>query len=174
MEIIRGCELGVQGQYGEIHLLGLWLPRHSAPLDAELARLRGHREERNLKILDRLRSIGINIGYQEVLDEAGGESVGRPHIARVLQKRGIVSNFVQAFGAIEAYHSEHSARDERFCVELAARYGLGLSGGSDYHGMAKPGVELGRGKGGLRVTVALLDALKARRKRPVDDAPEVL
>ena len=214
VEIIRGCELGVQGQYGEIHLLGLWLPRHSAPLDAELARLRGHREERNLKILDRLRSIGINIGYQEVLDEAGGESVGRPHIARVLQKRGIVSNFAQAFelylgyygaayvvsfahpmlircppswfdeiiprlkeaglGAIEAYHSEHSARDERFCVELAARYGLGLSGGSDYHGMAKPGVELGRGKGGLRVTVALLDALKARRKRPVDDAPEVL
>ena len=74
VEIIRGCELGVQGQYGEIHLLGLWLPRHSAPLDAELARLRGHREERNLKILDRLRSIGINIGYQEVLDEAGGES----------------------------------------------------------------------------------------------------
>lgn len=236
VEIIRGCELGVQGQYGEIHLLGLWLPRHSAPLDAELARLRGHREERNLKILDRLRSIGINIGYQEVLDEAGGESVGRPHIARVLQKRGIVSNFAQAFelylgslrcgirapdpaqprkkgakasgrisarclssrlpcwtvaavlvrrnhppaqkrrviGALEAYHSEHSARDERFCVELAARYGLGLSGGSDYHGMAKPGVELGRGKGGLRVTVALLDALKARRKRPVDDAPEVL
>ena len=43
VEIIRGCELGVQEQYGEIHLLGLWLPRHSAPLDAELARLRGHR-----------------------------------------------------------------------------------------------------------------------------------
>ena len=26
VEVIRGCELGVQGQYGEIHLLGLWLP----------------------------------------------------------------------------------------------------------------------------------------------------
>ena len=104
VEIIRGCELGVQGQYGEIHLLGLWLPRHSAPLDAELARLRGHREERNLKILDRLRSIGINIGYQEVLDEAGGESVGRPHIARVLQKRGIVSNFAQAFELYLGYY----------------------------------------------------------------------
>ena len=59
-------------------------------------------------------------------------------------------------------------------MELAARYGLGLSGGSDYHGMAKPGVELGRGKGGLRVTAALLDALKARRKSPVDGASEVL
>ena len=224
VEIIRGCELGVQEQYGEIHLLGLWLPRHSAPLDAELARLRGHREERNLKILDRLRSIGINIGYQEVLDEAGGESVGRPHIARVLQKRGIVSNFAQAFelylgyygaayvprtlltpeegvslmadlgavvsfahpmlircppswfdeiiprlkeaglGAIEAYHSEHSAADERACVGLAQRHGLLLTGGSDYHGEAKPGVELGRGKGGLRVTSAVLERLKTDRR----------
>ncbi len=228
VEIIRGCELGVQGQYGEIHLLGLWLPKHSPALDAELARLRRHREERNLQILERLRTLGIHIDYQEVLDEAGGESVGRPHIARVLQNRGIVSGFAQAFqlylgytgaayvprtlltpeegvgmmanlgalvsfahpmlircppswfdeilprlkeaglGAIEAYHSEYSARDERFCVELAARYGLGLSGGSDYHGTAKPGVMLGRGKGGLRMTVALLDALKARR--PAVDA----
>lgn len=196
--------------------------------------MRGHREERNLKILDRLRSTGINIGYQEVLDEAGGRSVGRLHIARVFQKRGVVSNFAQVFelylgyygaayvpripltseegvnlmtdfdtvvspahpmsircppswfdeiiprlkeaglGAIEAYHSEHSVRDERFYVELAAWYGLGFSDGSDYHSMAKPGMEPGRGKGGLRVTMALLDALRVRRKRPVDDTSEVL
>ncbi len=223
VEVIRGCELGTQGPYGEIHLLGLWLPRASERLDAELRRLREHREERNLCMVERLRALSIDISYQDVLDEAGGESVGRPYIARVLQKRGVISDFPQAFqlylgyggaayvprtlpspeegaallaevgavvsfahpmlircpptwfdeilprlkeaglGAIEAYHSEHSARDERFCVELAARYGLGLSGGSDYHGTAKPGVALGRGKGGLRVTVALLDALKARR-----------
>ena len=186
VEIIRGCELGVQGQYGEIHLLGLWLPRHSAPLDAELARLRGHREERNLKILDKLRSIGINISYQEVLDEAGGESVGRPHIARVLQKRGIVSGFAQAFELYLGYYGSAYVPRTLLSPEegvslmadlgavVAARYGLGLSGGSDYHGMAKPGVELGRGKGGLRVTAALLDALKARRKSPVDGASEVL
>ena len=104
VEIIRGCERGVQWQYGEIHLLGLWLPRHSAPLDAELARLRGHREERNLKILDKLRSIGINISYQEVRDEAGGEAGGRPHIARVLQKRGIVSGFAPAFELYLGYY----------------------------------------------------------------------
>ena len=229
VEVIRGCELGVQGRYGEIHLLGLWLPKQSAPLDAALARLREHREERNRRMLDKLRALGIDISYDEVLEEAKGESVGRPHIARVLRKRGVVSGFPQAFelylgyygaayvprtllspeegvslmanlgavvsfahpmlircppswfdeiipqlkeaglGAIEAYHSEHSARDERFCVDLAARYGLGVSGGSDYHGTAKPGVSLGRGKGGLRVTVALLDALKARREAILDN-----
>lgn len=225
VEVIRGCELGVQGKYGEIHLLGLWLPRRSASLEAELARLRLHREERNRGMLERLRALGVDIPYEEVLAEAKGESVGRPHIARVLLKRGVVGSFAQAFelylgyygaayvprrlptpeegvrlmaesgalvsfahpmlircppawfdeivprlkeaglGAIEAYHSEHSSRDERFCVELAARYGLGLSGGSDYHGTAKPGVRLGRGKGSLRVTEALLEALKSRRER---------
>ena len=223
VEIIRGCELGVQGRYGEIHLLGLWIPEQAPDLEAALSRLRIHREERNLAILERLQAQGIAIPYADVLEEAKGESVGRPHIARVLCRRGVTAHFAQAFAlylgyhgsayvprtllspeegvallagsgatvsfahpmlircppswfdeilpplcaagltAIEAYHSEHSARDERFCVELAARYGLGLSGGSDYHGTAKPGVELGRGKGGLRVTQELLDALKARR-----------
>lgn len=65
--------------------------------------------------------------------------------------------------ALEAYHSEHSAQDVRFCVELADKYGLLLTGGSDYHGLAKPGVALGRGKGGLRVTKHVLDALKEAR-----------
>lgn len=66
--------------------------------------------------------------------------------------------------AIEAYHSEHSAADERACVELAQRHGLLLTGGSDYHGGAKPCVELGRGKGGLRVTAAVLERLKTDRR----------
>ena len=139
VEIIRGCELGVQGQYGEIHLLGLWLPRHSAPLDAELSRLRGHREERNLKILDRLRSIGINIGYQEVLDEAGGESVGRPHIARVLQKRGIVSNFAQAFelylGYYGAAYVPRTLLTPEEGVSLMADLGAVVSFGSKRRGL---------------------------------------
>ena len=66
--------------------------------------------------------------------------------------------------AIEAYHSEHSAADERACVDLARRYGLLLSGGSDYHGAAKPGVELGRGRGGLRVSLVVLEKLGAGRR----------
>ncbi|NHZ47798.1 phosphatase, partial [Desulfovibrio sp. XJ01] len=43
--------------------------------------------------------------------------------------------------------------------------GLALTGGSDYHGAGKPGIALGRGRGGLRVTTAVLDSLKERRLR---------
>ena len=66
--------------------------------------------------------------------------------------------------ALEAYHSDHSQADTAFCVSLARTYGLELSGGSDYHGQAKPGIRLGVGRGGLRVPAQLLDALKAARK----------
>lgn len=67
--------------------------------------------------------------------------------------------------ALEAYHSDHSPADERFCVGLARKYQLELSGGSDYHGQAKPGIRLGVGRGGLRVPAHLLEELKAARKR---------
>ncbi|MDE6734979.1 MAG: PHP domain-containing protein [Desulfovibrio sp.] len=66
--------------------------------------------------------------------------------------------------ALEAWHTSHSDAATRHCVELAARYGLGLSGGSDYHGANKPGLELGTGYGALRVPAAALEALKARRR----------
>ena len=66
--------------------------------------------------------------------------------------------------AIEAWHSEHSDADTRLCVEWARRFGLGLSGGSDYHGANKPGIRLGVGRGSLRVPLDVLEKLEARRR----------
>ena len=44
---------------------------------------------------------------------------------------------------------------------LAERFGLAPSGGSDYHGLRKPDIALGSGRGGLRVPYAWLAGLKA-------------
>jgi 3',5'-nucleoside bisphosphate phosphatase len=49
---------------------------------------------------------------------------------------------------IEAYHSEHSPAGISLYLALARAHGLVVTGGSDFHGEAKPGVELGRGKDG--------------------------
>ena len=64
---------------------------------------------------------------------------------------------------IEVYHSEHDRRGERLLLGMAERYRLLSCGGSDFHGRAKPGVELGRGRGGLRVPALVLDKLKEHR-----------
>jgi predicted metal-dependent phosphoesterase TrpH len=75
---------------------------------------------------------------------------------------------------IEAYHSEHDASQERRLLNLAARCGILVSGGSDFHGAAKPAVELGRGRGALHVPLSVLERLKQHRREqglPLSDAP---
>ncbi len=64
--------------------------------------------------------------------------------------------------AIEAYHSDHTPEDTRLYLDLADRYGLKVTGGSDFHGSIKPSVKLGTGyKGNLCVPLDLLDHLRA-------------
>ncbi len=45
--------------------------------------------------------------------------------------------------ALEAWHSDHAPADTDFYVRMAHKHGLGLSGGSDYHGIPGRKVELG-------------------------------
>ncbi len=65
----------------------------------------------------------------------------------------------------EAFYGEYAAGQQSYFTALAARLGMVMSGGSDYHGANKPGLALGRGRGGLRVPDELLEGLEARQKR---------
>jgi len=65
--------------------------------------------------------------------------------------------------AIEAYHSDHAPRDTDLYLGLAARHGLKVTGGSDFHGAVKPGVKLGTGcAGNLKIPEDLVDKLRGR------------
>ena len=87
IKVIRGCELSTHTEYGEVHILGLWLPRDAAPLQDQLGYLRRKRCERNRAIVEKLRALGLDISLEEVRAIAK-ESVGRPHIAAVLASKG--------------------------------------------------------------------------------------
>lgn len=62
--------------------------------------------------------------------------------------------------AIEAYHSDHGPRETEEYVALADRYGLLVTGCSDFHGLVKPEVKLGVGEGDLCVPEEVLEALR--------------
>lgn len=64
---------------------------------------------------------------------------------------------------IEAIYSTYSPAEERHIRKLAAKYDLLLSGGSDFHGENKPGLDLGTGYGKLYVPEEVLLALKKAR-----------
>ncbi len=64
--------------------------------------------------------------------------------------------------AIEVYHSDQTAADSARYLELARKYGLLVTGGSDFHGGNKPSIQLGTGfKGNLNISKDLLGAMMA-------------
>ena len=69
-------------------------------------------------------------------------------------------------GAIEAYHSDHSPEDTALYLDLAHRFDMRVTGGSDFHGAVKPDVSLGTGcNGNLKIPADLLDKLRNGKTR---------
>lgn len=66
---------------------------------------------------------------------------------------------------MECVYSTYSPAEERDMKRLADKYGLICSGGSDFHGKAKPGLDLATGYGKLFVPETILDDLIAAWKR---------
>ena len=74
---------------------------------------------------------------------------------------------------LEAVYSTYSSSDEREMRTLAAKYDLCISGGSDYHGTSKPGLDLATGYGRLFIPEEILDRIKSRHKW-IKEHPEQL
>jgi predicted metal-dependent phosphoesterase TrpH len=64
---------------------------------------------------------------------------------------------------IEVYYPEHSDGQKILYRDMAKKYGLVISAGSDFHGLNKDEADLGEGYGGREVTYGLVEAMKAKR-----------
>lgn len=79
--------------------------------------------------------------------------------------KGLIRSLKEAgLMGIEAIYSTYSADEEAYIRNLARDMDLCLSGGSDFHGNNKPGLDLGCGYGHLEIPHTLLDLLRERRK----------
>ncbi|MDP8209027.1 MAG: PHP domain-containing protein [Candidatus Electryonea clarkiae] len=63
---------------------------------------------------------------------------------------------------IEVWYSEHTEDETELYIKLAEKYDLVKTGGSDFHGVAKTGIDMGSGKGNLEISIEVLNALKER------------
>ena len=61
---------------------------------------------------------------------------------------------------IEGYYTEYTPEMQDTYQALAKKYGLLLSGGSDFHGANKPHIKLGEGYGNLKIPYSLVQNLK--------------
>ncbi len=97
IDVVTGIEFSIEEDGSSVHILGYCFDHENQALAASLRELAGSRVTRAERIVSRLEERGISIPFEEVLAEAGGGSVGRPHIARVLKRRGHVSSVAEAF-----------------------------------------------------------------------------
>jgi 3',5'-nucleoside bisphosphate phosphatase len=221
LDLACGIELSTKLNAHSVHLLGYFLNLQDpglAEFRTWIRDLQESRRERNVRLVARLRELGLNITMEEA-EARGGGMTGRPHFARLLVEKGYVANMQQAFDeyldesakgyvtrreprfseavqlirsaggiaslahpirlredlasilpslradgltAIEAYHSDHSAAQTELYLQLANEHGLLCTGGSDFHGAAKPEIQLGTGReGNLHIPGDLVDRMRA-------------
>jgi hypothetical protein len=71
----------------------------------------------------------------------------------------------EGLDGIEVYYPEHSDGQRKLYRDAAQKYGLVISGGSDFHGFNKDEADLGEGYGDRELTYSLVEAIKARREQ---------
>ncbi len=227
LDLVCGIELSthldVDGiKRHTVHLLGYFL--HQPPaleFRSWLEEVQAARRERNVKLIAKLRSLGVDIELAEV-ERLGRTLTGRPHFARVLIQKGYANSFEEAFRGylgesapgyvereapdvaggiqriaaagglpvlahpvrlgirnraveqeligklrdaglrgIEIYHSDQDESDQARYRELARKFNLVMTGGSDFHGDVKPGIALGTGSnGGLNIPRSVLEEMR--------------
>lgn len=100
----------------------------------------------------------------QAIRNAGGFPVlAHPCLYRLgwMQTEELVRSLKElGLGGMECWHSSNYAEESSKLCRMADRYSLLPTGGSDFHGAAKPDIRIGSGRGNLRVPAEYLDALK--------------
>ncbi len=94
---VPGVEISVILNNKELHILGLFIDYHSESFTNMLCELRKNRNLRNEKIIEKLQNLNYDISLDEVLEIAGGDSVGRPLFAKILIEKGYFKEAQEVF-----------------------------------------------------------------------------
>lgn len=190
--IIPGIELSTEYMEREIHILGYFINCKNISLINELEKIKKVRRDRALEIMKKLNQLNIDISYADINEDI--TCIGRPHIAKILVKKGYVSNVKEAFQqflikgkpayverykinykdvlklicdcggiaalahpgeiyrgialeslikefkvyglrGLEVFHPSHSTAQVNSFYNIAKKYSMTITGGSDCHGM---------------------------------------
>lgn len=104
----------------------------------------------------------------QVITEAGGVPVvAHPYSLNHDSSAGLEQTFkdLRSVGlkGIEVFYPRHTPEQTKLFLELADKFDLAVTGGTDFHGTNKPGIRLGVFPNRGPLPYALLEKLKAKR-----------
>ncbi len=94
---VPAVEMSVSLLGKEIHVLAYFVSMRDTELKTALDASLAQRKAHLTGALAKLRGIGFDLSEEEVLAQAMDQSVGRPHIAKAMIKRGYVGSVDEAF-----------------------------------------------------------------------------
>jgi len=97
VEVVPGVELSIDFPRGTCHLLGYFIDPQDPKLRDTLLIVQKAREERNWKMLERLKALGFELTMEEVKAFSRDGQICRPHFALAMVKRGYVASVEEAF-----------------------------------------------------------------------------
>jgi len=222
VKVISGLEIScIHGSFS-LHILGFGVELNDSALHEKLQQIQDGRRRRNRNILAKLAELGIEISEDELQQNSICGQAGRPHIARLLIAKNIVSGIDQAFryylgkgkpayaerfcfnaaetidfihkaggvavlahpgkldsairvlpqliyelaerklDGLEIYYPTHSRKAQKKLHNLADRYNLIKTGGSDYHGNNRRNNGLAGSKQNICPPDSIMEDLQAR------------
>lgn len=224
LEVIPGIEFSTRFMERDIHIVGLEPDWQNQDFQEQLQLYRQGRNQRNQKVIQKMRSDGIDISCEKMQALYGKDTIlTRAHFARYLTEQGHAATISDAFQlylneggryfvprekitpfevtklirayhgipilahpfqyhfsdqelrellrqlcqcgliGIEVYYSTHTNEQTEYLQKLAQEFDLLPSGGSDFHGLNKPDISLGIGKGTLSIPYELLNQLRQKK-----------
>ena len=97
IEIVPGIELSAAYGAKEIHIVGLYVDYKDKTFNDMLENLRDIRNERNLKIIEKFKELGILISFDEMKQLYGNAVITRAHFADYLLAKGYIKSRSEAF-----------------------------------------------------------------------------
>lgn len=97
LRVVGGCEFSCAAPWGEMHVLGYFLPPRSPELERFLEDRREDRLRRGREMVARLQRLGVPLEFDDVLHQSKGGAVGRPHVARAIVRQGGAVDVGEAF-----------------------------------------------------------------------------
>ena len=98
--LIPGLELSCRFLASEIHILGLFIDPEDPRLQERIEEMRHRREERNARMIERLRAMNIPITWEEIAAVAPTKLLSRSHFAKALIKRGAAGSRQDVFARL--------------------------------------------------------------------------
>ena len=133
ISLVPGAEISCQTTDGiSVHILGLLFDSSNSELMNTLEKTRENRHGRMEKIIARINEAGIDITMDDVLEQlSDGATLGRPHLADALVKKGVVASRDEAFTQMlhnnsKYYVSHYSPTPEAAIALIKAAGGVSV------------------------------------------------